>query len=78
MKEKWEKVVTGFRYALLMRFIPSGWATVGAGWLGIINSLRCVAGYVIPGVECPVNPGEAIVSALTGIGFVGIGRRGQK
>ena len=62
---------------LLLKFVPSGWMTVGVGWLSLLNAARCLFGFDIPGMECPPDPGQALVSALTGLGFIGLGRRGQ-
>lgn len=71
------KEATMLGKTLLLRFIPSGWLTVGAGWFSILNAIRCYFGIDVAGLECMPNPGEAMVSGLTGLGLIGLGRRGQ-
>jgi hypothetical protein len=57
-----------------LSFVPKG-LTLAAGWLSILNALRCLFGLALPGIDCAPNPGEALTSALAGLGFIGLGRR---
>jgi hypothetical protein len=58
-----------------LSIVPSGWLTLGAGWLGIIMALACVLHIPIPGYTCPQDPATALVEAISGLGLVGLGRR---
>lgn len=55
-----------------LEFIPRGYLTQGAGWLGIIVAGVCLLGKAIPGMTCPVDPLQALVAGLAAIG---LGRR---
>lgn len=60
-----------------LHLIPSGYLTVGAGWLGVIMALACVFGITIPGYTCPQDPAQALIEGIGGLGFIGLGRRGK-
>lgn len=60
------------KWIATLGFVPTGFLTLGAGWVGILSALACFLGYPPPGFECPADPWGAFVAGLVG---VGLGRR---
>lgn len=65
-----------------LHIVPSGYLTKGVGWGAVLTSLpslvvaaACAVGHPLQGIPCPQNPGQAVLTALTGMGFIGLGRR---
>lgn len=58
-----------------LHLIPSGYLTMGAGWIGILLALACMLGISIPGYTCPTDPAQAFIEGITGLGLIGLGRR---
>lgn len=58
-----------------LHIVPSGYLTKAAGWVGVLVALLCVLGHAVPGVPCPVDPQTALVTGVTGLIGIGLGRR---
>lgn len=52
--------------------VPSGYLTLIGGWGSILFYLLCLFHVQMPGIGCPENPVEALMTGLIG---VGLGRR---
>jgi hypothetical protein len=72
------KIAKLLKWAARLGFIPSGVLTVASGWLSLLVSLACIIGVESALITCPANPVAAFVSAATGLGLIGLGRRGNK
>lgn len=64
------KSVLGWIFKL--DIVPSGYLTVIGGWGSLLFYLLCLLHVQIPGMPCPDNPVEALMTGLIG---VGLGRR---
>ena len=60
-----------------LHLVPSGYLTMGAGWLGVLLALACLLGITIPGYTCPADPAQGLIEGITGLGLIGLGRRGK-
>ena len=60
-----------------LKAIPPGVITLTAGWLGVAVALLCVLGHTVPVVPCPIDPQTALMSGLSGLIGIGLGRRPQ-
>ena len=56
-----------------LKIVPSGWLTIGSGLVSILFGILCHFGVEIPLISCPADP---TLSITTGLGLVGLGRRG--
>ena len=72
-----ESVTKIIKWVANMHFIPSGWLTMSAGWLGVALALACMLGITIPGYTCPADPAQGFIEGITGLGLIGLGRRGK-
>lgn len=70
-----DQLKTVLTWVFKMDIVPSGYLTLGAGWVGIILALACALGITIPGYSCPQDPVAGLVEGMAGLGFIGLGRR---
>lgn len=72
-----DSVVKILKWVANLHLIPSGYLTMGAGWLGVVLALACMLGVSIPGYSCPADPAQGFIEGITGLGLIGLGRRGK-